>query len=81
MEDWAHPAVLRSAPGENRQPLCDTKQRPRLEWPGRRCRPFPNRAPIEDTVTPVPASPIAPMPTRPAPFGHQIDQVRQANPE
>jgi hypothetical protein len=33
------------------------------------CRPTSVRAPIEDTATPIPASPVAPVPTRPTSFG------------
>jgi hypothetical protein len=36
---------------------------------------------IENAATPIPASPVAPVPTRPTAFGHQIDKVRYTNPE
>jgi hypothetical protein len=38
-------------------------------------------ASIENAATPIPASPVAPVPTGPTAFGHQIDKVRYTNPE
>jgi hypothetical protein len=40
-----------------------------------------NQASIENAATPIPASPVAPVPTRPTALGHQIDKVRYTNPE
>jgi hypothetical protein len=37
------------------------------------------RSPIEDAATPIPSSPVAPVPTRSTPFGHQIDKARHPN--
>jgi len=42
---------------------------------------IPNQASIENAATPIPASPVAPVPTWPTAFGHQIDKVRHTNPE
>jgi hypothetical protein len=42
---------------------------------------IPNQASIENAATPIPASPVAPVPTRPTAFGHQIDKVGYTNPE
>jgi hypothetical protein len=49
--------------------------------PCRRSGLTPNQASIENAATPIPASPVAPVPTRPTAFGHQIDKVRYTNPE
>ena len=49
--------------------------------PWHRCSLLPHRTPIQDAMTPIPASSIAPVPSRPAPFRDQIDEMRQSNPE
>jgi len=38
-----------------------------------------NWTPIADTTTPIPPALVAPVPSRPAPFGHHICKVRDTN--
>jgi hypothetical protein len=50
-----------------------------VSYPGGVSRLQSGQASIENAATPIPASLVAPVPTRPTALYHQIDKVRYAN--